>query len=127
MYQTGSSPGNISLSQALEGLLSRQDTLTTGMAQNLESLAAHYDQMKQVLRDHGMSADADLSPPLVVGSAETYKAPVIEPRRSSAGELHARGIDMPGRSRAKPPLGEDDIQGDIEAVLVGESADGRWV
>lgn len=114
-------PGSSSVAQIVHSLLTRQDTLTTGMAHNLESLAAHYDQMSQVLRDHGLcSTETDSSPTLIVGSAETYKAPAMpssfSPPRDT--QSYAKGIDMPGRSRTMTELADEDMQGGSVALAV---------
>ncbi|KAG9013933.1 autophagy protein 17 [Tulasnella sp. JGI-2019a] len=102
-----------SLAQTIETLLIRQDTLATNMAHNLESLALHYDQMSQALRDHGLATtEPEISPTLIVGSAETYKAAAVAPHRpqQSYTQQHPRGIDMPGRSRTMPTLADEDMQ-----------------
>lgn len=106
--------GGGSLPQVIETSLARQDTLTSNMARNLESLALHYDQMSQALRDHGLSAtEMEISPTLIVGSAETYRAVGVATRRpqQSDVQVHPKGIDMPGRSRTMPTLADEDMQG----------------
>ncbi|KAG8886331.1 hypothetical protein FRB97_004866 [Tulasnella sp. 331] len=112
LQQALSTSGAESLAQVIETLLVRQDTLKTNMAKNLESLALHYDQMSQALRDHGLATETEISPTLVVGSAETYRAVTVAPRhlQPSDVQVHPKGIDMPGRSRTMPILAEEDMQ-----------------
>ncbi|KAG8905040.1 autophagy protein 17 [Tulasnella sp. 403] len=109
---TGSSAPTSTV-HATSTLLTRQDAFTTSMAQNLESLAAHYDQISHALRDYGSSQhEPDSSPTYIVGSAETYK-PGFAFSLSPPKDIpipHARGVDVPSRSEHSRRLADEDMQ-----------------
>ncbi|KAG8988637.1 autophagy protein 17 [Tulasnella sp. 427] len=104
------------ISETIRTLLAQQDALTTEMAHNLESLAAHYEQMSQALRDHNASLSTEgdsASPQHVVGSAETYRPHFAVPGReglSPPKDLQIHGVAVPARTRAPRTLTDEDMQ-----------------
>lgn len=115
MTRAGSNPGTASslISNLVVSLMTRQESLTASMAQNLESLTSHYEQMSGALRDHGsVLLELETSPTVTVGSAETYKPPTSNFRlvQQEGGTSHEKGISVPRRLTNKTGLSDDDMQ-----------------